>query len=717
MSDPAVPPTPPVPLAALLAREDLALRQIAGPSDPDIVIHWAHTSEMADPYPYLLGGELLLTAGVHIPEAAGSGTYFDDYVARIVAAGGAALGFGVAPVHDTVPRALVAACEAYELPLVEVPPQTTFSGVARAVWQLMAQARLAELRRVTEAQQSLAAAASRPDPIPSVLHRLAQRVGGRAVLYGPEGTEIAAAGRAEQGRGVPEALAGLAEVVRPSTASGRPDGAPPTAGGVRETPAGTAETVRPGTASRRPDGAPPPPAGGGRETPAGTAEAVRSGTASRRPDGPPPPAGGGRETPAGTAEAVRSGTASRRPDGPPPPAGGGRETPAGTAETVRPGTASRRPDGPPPPAGAVRETPAGLAEAVRPTTASWRPGGAPPRQGEPLAADRTAPAAGGSAGSDATGGAAGPGATLGSAGPGATGARITPVAGGSSASGATGARPATSLPAAAPAPTSATDTIAGTHLSAYALGAGQGFVLGVTAPRRQPGDHAIASVAAVLLALLTGEHQSGTGAARSSALVRVLLGAAPEAVAPLLGGERWVVVHARPDGHAPDAVASSALGASLGSPLVDLARDVVRVLVPAEREPAPQPGWTLGVSAAVGPGEWASADAQAGRALARARATRTPLVRHGARPALADLVPEEEAEAHARALLAPLTPVLAETLRTWLSLHGSWDRTAVALGVHRNTVRQRIARCAALLAADLDEPDVRMELWFALRRL
>ncbi|WP_244203955.1 PucR family transcriptional regulator ligand-binding domain-containing protein, partial [Streptomyces tricolor] len=166
---PAVPPTPPVPLQALLAREDLALRQIAGPADPQTVIHWAHTSEMADPYPYLLGGELLLTAGVHVPEAAGTGTYFDDYVGRIVAAGGAALGFGLAPVHDTVPRALVAACDRYGLPLLEVPPQTTFSGVARAVWQLMAQARLAELRRVTEAQQSLAAAASRPDPVPAVL--------------------------------------------------------------------------------------------------------------------------------------------------------------------------------------------------------------------------------------------------------------------------------------------------------------------------------------------------------------------------------------------------------------------------------------------------------------------------------------------------------------------------------------------------------------------
>jgi hypothetical protein len=513
MPDLTVPPTPPVYLSALLAREDLGLRQIAGPSDPDTAIHWAHVSEMPDPYPYLLGGELLLTAGVHIPEAAGSGTYFADYVSRIVEAGGVALGFGVAPVHDTVPRALVAACDDYDLPLLEVPPPTPFTRVARAVWQLMAQARLAELRRVTEAQQSLAAAASRPDPVPSVLRQLAQRVSGRAVLYGPDGTEIAAAGRGASGvetRETREALAGLARVVRPPAAS--------------------------------------------------------------------------------------SSTSTSSPS---------------------------------------------------PTS-----------------------------------------------------------------------------PTSSTSPTSATDTVPGAHLAAYALGTGQGFVLGVAAPDRAPGDHTIASVAAVLLSLLTGEHQSHTGADRSSALVRLLLGAPPEDVASLLGGDRWLVVHATPGTGtttAPDPVAASALGAALGSALIDLAPEVVRVLVPADREPAPQPGWTLGVSAAVTPEDWPAADTHAARALARARATRTPLVRHGSsgRAGLAELLPHDEAEAHARTLLAPLAahPALVETLRTWLSLHGSWDRTAVALAVHRNTVRQRIARCAALLETDLDDPDVRMELWFGLRHL
>ncbi|MFE5894319.1 PucR family transcriptional regulator ligand-binding domain-containing protein [Streptomyces sp. NPDC056462] len=579
MPEPAVPPTPPVPLSALLAREDLALRRIAGPADADTVIHWAHTSEMADPFPYLLGGELLLTAGVHVPEAAGSGTYFDDYVSRIVAAGGAVLGFGLAPVHDTVPRALVAACDAHGLPLLEVPPQTTFSGVARAVWQLMAQARHAELRRVTEAQQSLAAAASRPDPVPAVLRQLAQRVGGWAVLYGPEGAVIGETGRAAPTGAVRGALAELAGVVRPVVPGAEPAPQPsgPQATGVPAHPQPTPTPTGPDSA--RPTSGPQ------------TTRPTTGSQPARATAGPQP----------------------TRPTGAPGAARAGSRIPAGQSVRV---------DAP-------------------------RPG----------------------AGASAT-------------------------------------------------PSSASDTIAGTHLSAYALGTGQGFVLGVAAPRRDSGDHTIASVAAVLLSLLTGEHQSGSGAARSSALVRLLLGAEPEAVAPLLGAERWLVVHGSPDTQPCDPMAASALGAALGSPLVDLTQDVVRVLAPADREPAPQPGWTLGVSAPATARDWPAADAQAARALSRARATRAPLFRHGTqRPALTDLLAPDEAEAHARDLLAPLTDPLTETLRTWLSLHGSWDRTAVALSVHRNTVRQRIARCAALLETDLDDPDVRMELWFALRRI
>ncbi|WP_211275158.1 PucR family transcriptional regulator ligand-binding domain-containing protein, partial [Streptomyces katrae] len=125
----------------------------------------------------------------------------EAYVARLVRAGVAGLGFGVTPVHETVPPGLAEACAEYGLPLVEVPPGTPFTAVARTVWRLMAEARTRELRRVTEAQQSLAAAAARPDPVPAALSRLAASLGGWAALWGP-GAEPGAGG------GTPGAAAG-----------------------------------------------------------------------------------------------------------------------------------------------------------------------------------------------------------------------------------------------------------------------------------------------------------------------------------------------------------------------------------------------------------------------------------------------------------------------------------------------------------------------------
>ncbi|GGU87245.1 PucR family transcriptional regulator [Streptomyces litmocidini] len=510
----SAPPAPPVPLAALLARPDLGLRLLSGPED--VPLHWVHTSEMADPCPYLLGGELLMTAGVQLTDPA-------HYVGRVVEAGAAALAFGVTPVWDTVPPELVAACGRHGLPLVEVPPRTPFTAVARALWRLMAEARLHELRRVTEAQQSLAAAAARPAPVPAVLGALASRLGGRAVLFGVDGTESAAAGR---------------------------------------------------------------------------------------------------EVPVEAARALRD-----------------------------------------------------LAGVLGP-----RPGG----------------------------------------------------------------------------PASASGDGGGLRLAAYALGGGDGLTLGVATERRGPGDHTIAGVAVVLLSLLTAPHRGADVTVRDGALVRLLLGVAPAEVAGALGPGPWTVVHARGGDGTPFAAAS--LAAALGTPLMDAgtgagAEDAtgtgaegtasagaegatdtgaagatasgpgvpgrarpgtVRLLLPSSTAVTAQQGWTLGASAPVAASELAAGDAQAARALRRAEASRAALVRHRAH-GFAALVDRDEAAAYAREVLAPLTGPLTETLRVWLSLHGSWDRTAVALEIHRNTVRQRIARCATLLDRDLDDPDVRMELWFALR--
>jgi purine catabolism regulator len=76
----------------------------------------------------------------------------------------------------------------------------------------------------------------------------------------------------------------------------------------------------------------------------------------------------------------------------------------------------------------------------------------------------------------------------------------------------------------------------------------------------------------------------------------------------------------------------------------------------------------------------------------------------------------------ADAVLAPLDHLdprdrleLLRTLDQWLRCNGAWDPAAQRLSLHRNTVRNRIDRIAALTGRRLDDGDDRMELWLALK--
>ncbi|MGV9825734.1 PucR family transcriptional regulator [Gordonia sp. NPDC003429] len=76
----------------------------------------------------------------------------------------------------------------------------------------------------------------------------------------------------------------------------------------------------------------------------------------------------------------------------------------------------------------------------------------------------------------------------------------------------------------------------------------------------------------------------------------------------------------------------------------------------------------------------------------------------------------------ADAVLAPLDALdereraeLIRTLEEWLRANGAWDPAAARLSVHRNTVRNRMERVAALSGRRLDDGDDRMELWLALK--
>lgn len=168
-----------VPLKDLVARVDLGLNVLGGADALDRPIRWAHVSELEDPTPYLVGEELLLTAGVRFPSDVPA------YVAGLVASGVSAIGFGVEPEFPTVPSSLVEACEAQGMPLLEVPPSTPFLAVSQALGALLAEIAVREQRMLADSQRALTRAATRVRPVESVLTTLAVVLNCQADLVNP----------------------------------------------------------------------------------------------------------------------------------------------------------------------------------------------------------------------------------------------------------------------------------------------------------------------------------------------------------------------------------------------------------------------------------------------------------------------------------------------------------------------------------------------------
>jgi purine catabolism regulator len=132
----------------------------------------------------------------------------------------------------------------------------------------------------------------------------------------------------------------------------------------------------------------------------------------------------------------------------------------------------------------------------------------------------------------------------------------------------------------------------------------------------------------------------------------------------------------------------------------------------------------VGLSAPAGPIAAATAYKQAEQALSVARRRGRALVEHEevAAGSVLPLLADDAVRAFADGLLRALKDHdatgrgdLVASLRAWLSRHGQWDAAAADLGVHRHTLRYRMRRVEEILGRSLDDPDVRMELWLALK--
>ena len=181
----------PVTTAQLLDNPALGLRLHTTNAPVDRPLSWVHVSELADPTPFLQGGELLLTTGLVLrPE-----NPVQDYVQRLASAGVAGLGLGTGLSHETVPPELVAAADAAGLALLEVPRETPFIALSRAVSAALAADAYAVVSRTSAAQQELTRAALSAGGPAAVVERLASQVGGWTVLFDAAGAPLEAGPR------------------------------------------------------------------------------------------------------------------------------------------------------------------------------------------------------------------------------------------------------------------------------------------------------------------------------------------------------------------------------------------------------------------------------------------------------------------------------------------------------------------------------------------
>ncbi|GAA1649184.1 helix-turn-helix domain-containing protein [Georgenia ruanii] len=189
----------------VLAQPALALRGVVVPR-PLAPVRWVATSELADPSPFLEGGEVLLTTGLR---AEGWDHEWEGYVARLRAAGVAAVGFATGLTHAAVPPPLERACRHQEVNLFEVPHRTTFVAISRLTAQLLEQTEQADARRAVAVQRELTEAAARAGDPAALLRVLAAHLTGGAALVSAGGAVTEAVGTA-----VPPGLDLPAEVAR-----------------------------------------------------------------------------------------------------------------------------------------------------------------------------------------------------------------------------------------------------------------------------------------------------------------------------------------------------------------------------------------------------------------------------------------------------------------------------------------------------------------------
>jgi PucR family transcriptional regulator, purine catabolism regulatory protein len=132
---------------------DLDLVVAAGSDGLRTNVSWLHVSELADPTPFLEGGEFLLTTGLGVGDLASTQR---AYIRRLAKHGLAGLGFGIGFGFAEVPEGMVDEANKLAFPILTVPYEVPFVAITKAAVTRLASEQLEQLTRALGVHERLA---------------------------------------------------------------------------------------------------------------------------------------------------------------------------------------------------------------------------------------------------------------------------------------------------------------------------------------------------------------------------------------------------------------------------------------------------------------------------------------------------------------------------------------------------------------------------------
>ncbi len=178
------PVRPTLTVCEIAERSGLELGVAAGAAGLGNPIGWVHVSELADPTPWLEGGELLITTGLGIGVGAAAQR---TYLRRLAEHDLAGLAFGLGFGWPRVPEALVEEADRLGFPVLTVPYDTPFIALTKAISAQLANEQLARIERALVVHERLAHAVLEGRGVAELLDVLGEHVGCALALVDESG--------------------------------------------------------------------------------------------------------------------------------------------------------------------------------------------------------------------------------------------------------------------------------------------------------------------------------------------------------------------------------------------------------------------------------------------------------------------------------------------------------------------------------------------------